>query len=179
MSVQTRNRLSTDRQLLESTVRSFFWRFREASYSTVRLIDFHCHELSRFSLHQSARILHNQGKIQANFWSFDTSVIYLYNLKSHPPPPYPRRASTQFWVNAPFSGFALTLSGHTTVGSTPLDELLARRRDPSLTTHNTHNRQTSTPTAGFEPTIPASERPKTHTSHRVATGISHNLKQYS
>ena len=31
--------------------------------------------------------------------------------------------------------------GRTTVGRTPLDEWLARRRDLYLTTHNTHNRQ--------------------------------------
>jgi hypothetical protein len=34
---------------------------------------------------------------------------------------------------------------HTTVGRTPLDEWSARRRDLYLTTHNTHNRQTSMP----------------------------------
>jgi len=33
----------------------------------------------------------------------------------------------------------------TTVGRTPLDEWSARRRDLYLTTHNTHNRQTSMP----------------------------------
>jgi hypothetical protein len=33
----------------------------------------------------------------------------------------------------------------TIVGRTPLDELLARHRDLYLTTHNTHNRQTSMP----------------------------------
>ena len=32
-----------------------------------------------------------------------------------------------------------------TVGRTPLDELSVRRRDPYLTTHNTHNKQTSMP----------------------------------
>jgi hypothetical protein len=37
-----------------------------------------------------------------------------------------------------------------------------RRGDNYLTTHNTHFRQISTPPAGFEPTIPASERPQTH-----------------
>jgi hypothetical protein len=42
---------------------------------------------------------------------------------------------------------------HTTVGRTPLDELSTRRRDLYLTTNNTHNRQTSIPPAGFEPTI--------------------------
>ena len=47
----------------------------------------------------------------------------------------------------------------TTVGRTPLHEGSARRRDLYLTTHNTHNRQTSMPPAGFETTIPGSELP--------------------
>ena len=37
----------------------------------------------------------------------------------------------------------------TTVGRTPLDEWLARRRDLYLTTHNTHKRDTSMPPVGF------------------------------
>ena len=40
-----------------------------------------------------------------------------------------------------------------------------------LTTHNTHNSQTSMPTAGFEPAIPASERPQSYALDRAATGI--------
>ena len=48
---------------------------------------------------------------------------------------------------------------HTTVGRTPLDERSTRRIDLYLTTHNTHNRQTSMPPVGFEPTISAGERP--------------------
>jgi hypothetical protein len=52
-------------------------------------------------------------------------------------------------------GFTITHFRHTTLGRTPLDEWLARRRDLYLTTHNTHNRQTSMPPAGFEPVIPA------------------------
>ena len=48
----------------------------------------------------------------------------------------------------------------TTVGRTPLDEWLARRRDLNLTTHDTHNRQISMPPVGFEPTISAGERPQ-------------------
>jgi hypothetical protein len=51
---------------------------------------------------------------------------------------------------------------HTTVGRTPLDEGSARRRDLYLTAHNTYNRQTSMPSAGFEPAIPAGERLQTH-----------------
>ena len=60
---------------------------------------------------------------------------------------------------------------HTTVGRTPLDKWSACRRDLYLTTHDTHNRQTSMPTAGFEPVIPANERQQTHVLDRAATGI--------
>ena len=54
-----------------------------------------------------------------------------------------------------------------TVGRTPLDESSARRRDLYLTTHNTHNRQISTPPVGFEPTISAGERPADHSPSGV------------
>jgi len=70
-----------------------------------------------------------------------------------------------------YRGFTITLR-HTTLGRTPLDELSARHTDLYLTTHNTHNRQTFIPPAGFEPTIPASERPQIHALDRAATGIS-------
>jgi hypothetical protein len=70
-----------------------------------------------------------------------------------------------------FRGFAITHFRHTTVGRTPLEEGPARSRDLYLTTHNTHNRQTSMPPAGFEPAIPASERPQTHAVVSAATGI--------
>jgi len=49
-----------------------------------------------------------------------------------------------------------------TVGRTPLDEISARSRNLYLTTHDTHNRQTSMPPVGFEPTISAGERPQTY-----------------
>ena len=58
----------------------------------------------------------------------------------------------------------------TTVGRTPLDKSSARPRDLYLTTHNTHNRQTSMPPVGFEPTFPAGERPQTYALDRAATG---------
>ena len=57
-----------------------------------------------------------------------------------------------------------------TVGTTPLDESSARRRDLCLTTHDTHNRQISMPPVGFEPTILAGERPQTYALDRAATG---------
>ena len=56
------------------------------------------------------------------------------------------------------------------VDRTPLEEGSARRRDIYLTTHNTYDRQTSMPPAGFEPTISAGERPQTYALDRAATG---------
>jgi hypothetical protein len=64
-------------------------------------------------------------------------------------------------------GFTITFR-HVTFGRTPLD---TDAETLYLTTHNTHKRQTSMPPVRFEPTIPASERPQTHSLHRVATGI--------
>jgi hypothetical protein len=58
----------------------------------------------------------------------------------------------------------------TTVGRTHLEEWWARHRDLYLTTHNTHNRQTSMPLVGFETTISAGERPQIHALDRAATG---------
>ena len=56
-----------------------------------------------------------------------------------------------------------------TVGSTPLGEWSAHRRDLYLTTHNIHNRQTSMAPVGFEPTVSAGERPQTYALDRAAT----------
>jgi len=66
-------------------------------------------------------------------------------------------------------GFTIILR-HTTLGRTPLDEWSARRRDLYLKTHDTHNRQTSMPPAGFELAISAGERPQAHALNRAATG---------
>jgi hypothetical protein len=60
---------------------------------------------------------------------------------------------------------------HITLCRTHLDEGSARRRHLYLTTHNTQNRQTSITPAGFEPAIPASERPQTHALDLAVTGI--------
>ena len=60
---------------------------------------------------------------------------------------------------------------HTTLGRTPLDVSSARRRDLYLKTHNTSKIQTSLPPAGFEPALPANERPKIHALDRATTGV--------
>ena len=70
-----------------------------------------------------------------------------------------------------YRGFTITLTGHTTLDGNPLDEGSVRSRDLYLTKHNTHERQTTMPPAGFEPEIPASERPQTNTLFRAATVI--------
>ena len=71
---------------------------------------------------------------------------------------------------SPFFRFLDHIQRRITFGRTPLDEWSARRRDLYLTTHNTHNRQTSMPSVGFEPTISAGERPQTYALDRAATG---------
>ena len=58
----------------------------------------------------------------------------------------------------------------TTVGRTFLDEESARRRDLHVTTHKNHNRQTTMPPVGFEPTISAGERSQIYALDRAATG---------
>ena len=58
----------------------------------------------------------------------------------------------------------------TTVGRTPLDKWSAHCRDLYLSAYNTHNRQTSMPPVGFEPTISAGERLQTYALDCAATG---------
>jgi hypothetical protein len=68
-----------------------------------------------------------------------------------------------------YRGFPITLR-HTTLSRTPMIVWSSRHRDLYLTTHNTHERHPY-PWGGFEPTIPASERPQSHALDRAANGI--------
>jgi hypothetical protein len=84
-------------------------------------------------------------------------------------------STAPIWPGPPHCrGFTITLR-NATFGRTPLDEWSARRRDPYITTHNTHNRHTPTPPTGFKPAIPESERMKTNFLDRIATGIGVHL----
>ena len=65
-----------------------------------------------------------------------------------PPPAQWARASS-------FTRFLDQAQRLTTFGSNPLDEWSARSRDLYLKAHDTHNRETSIPPLGFEPTISA------------------------
>jgi len=59
-------------------------------------------------------------------------------------------ATAPEWARASsFTRFLDHTQRRTTVGRTPLDEWWARRRHLYLTSHNTHNRQTSMPPVGF------------------------------
>ena len=79
------------------------------------------------------------------------------------------------WARASsFSRFLDHTQRRTTVGTTPLDDRSARRRDLYLTTHNTHSRQTSIPLMGFERTISIDERPQTYDLDRAAIGTGIN-----
>ena len=96
-------------------------------------------------------------------WSMPTSFFLSFFLCCG--------TSTQCGSWPPHSwGFLDHTQRRTTVGRTPLNEWSARRRYLYLTTHNTHNRQTSMPPVGFEPTISACERPQTYALDRAATG---------
>jgi len=79
---------------------------------------------------------------------------------------YPLVGTPHYWR------FTIILR-HTTLGTTSLDEWLARRGDLYLTTNNTYKRHTHTsmPPARFEPAFPASERSQTQALDRAAAGI--------
>ena len=98
--------------------------------------------------------------VEENQWSF--SQLYLFFFMA-------LAAQSRAMASSFLRFFEITLR-HTTVGRTPLDEWSARRTDLYQTTHNTHNRQTSMPPAGFEPKISAGERPQTYGLDRAATG---------
>jgi len=66
-----------------------------------------------------------------------------------------------------FSRFLDHTQRRITVSRTPLDEWSARPGELYLTTHNTHNRQTSMPPVGFESTFSAVERPQIYTLGRA------------
>ena len=129
--------------------------------------------------------------LRPNFWSRDMTMYLVLSAFTYSPISF-RAVTLSYLMSITFSVSyaicflwrwcptrAMTSSflrflDHTqrsiTVSSTPLDEWSARRWDLYLTTHNTHNRQTSMPPVGFEPTISASERPQTYALDRAATG---------
>jgi len=64
-----------------------------------------------------------------------------------------------------YRGYTITLD------KIPLDKRSALHRDLYFTTHTTHKRETFMLPAGFEPTVPASGWPQTHSLDLAAAGI--------
>jgi len=88
-----------------------------------------------------------------------------------PPSLFVSGATAPLWARtSSLSRFLDHTQRRTTVDKTPLDRWSVRRRDLYPTTHNTHNRQTSMPPVGFEPTISAGERPQTLAVERATAG---------
>jgi hypothetical protein len=79
----------------------------------------------------------------------------------------------QCTLTSSFMRFLDHTQRRTTVSRTPLDEWSVRRTELYLTTHNTHNRQTSMSPVGFETTMSAGERPQTHALDRAANGLAY------
>ena len=102
------------------------------------------------------------GLIVASSWVFYLSHLCRFVCFWYDSPQWARASS--------FTRFPDHTQRRATASRSPLDEWSARLRDLYLTTHNTHNRQTSTLPVGFEPTISAGERPQTYALDRAATG---------
>ena len=82
------------------------------------------------------------------------------------------RDTPQWARTSSFTRFLDHTQWRTTVDKTPLGKVISPTQRPLHdNTHNTHNRETSVPPVGFEPTILAGERSQTHASDRAATGI--------
>jgi hypothetical protein len=79
------------------------------------------------------------------------------------------------WLNSPcglvpthFGGFTITLTQPSVGLFWTSDQPFAETSTSTM--HNTHKRETSMPSVGFQPTIPGSERPQTHALDRAANG---------
>jgi len=88
---------------------------------------------------------------------FDFPEFHGATTLSEPGPPF-------------YRGFTVKLR-QTTLRKTPLDELSARHRDPYLTTHNTHKRQTSMPRWDSDPDFQQASGRAPHTLDRAALGL--------
>jgi len=79
------------------------------------------------------------------------------------------------WLGSPCGprppdwGFEITFI-HTTLGRIPPDRRSARRIDLCLSIYNAHKRRICMLPEGFEPAIPASERPQTRPLDTATTG---------
>jgi hypothetical protein len=111
-----------------------------------------------------------------NYSHHDTQISYIYSHPHRTNKCVKFRSLSLFYLLAHSRRRRILFSldhtrTHITVGRTPLDEGSARRRDLYLTTQTLYKRQTSMPSARFEPTIPASARLQTYALDGAATEI--------
>ena len=123
------------------------------------------------------QIFHRNINIYFKVWGGHQTVILI--LKAN-------ISLSLLWLCGPMGAMAssfLTFLDHTqqciTVHRTPLDAWSACLRDLYLTTHNTHNRQPSMPSVGFEPTISEGEWLQTYALDCSGTETSKQLIRLS
>jgi len=88
----------------------------------------------------------NRRNLANNIWPEWESNMAFFSWLDRPSGPWPPHSQ----------GFENTFRHtHITLGRTPLDEWWDRCSDLYLTIYNTHKRQISMPTAGFEPAKPS------------------------
>jgi hypothetical protein len=96
---------------------------------------------------------------------------------------YPRRTEFLFSCAAAaqcsMAYSFLRFLDHTQPCTSWQDDWSARHTDFYLTTYNAQKKEVSKPPAGFEPTIPASERKRNYSLDRTATGIGRNWTIYT
>ena len=127
----------------------------------------HCPILLHLRSNLWLRMLQRTNLSNVTFFPFlfETGhfCTYYFTAGATAPPP-------QWAMTSSFTRFLDRTKRRTTVGRTSLNEWSARCLHLYLTTHNTHNRKTSMPPAGFEPTIADDEWPQTYALDREATG---------
>ena len=116
--------------------------------------EIYLHNASKFSSYLSDNTwrLNNRNQFVNAVWKIIAVYIHIYIFSLW-------RCGPTRAMASPFLSFLDHTQWRIIVGRTPLDAWSVRRRDLYLTTHNTHNRQTSMPPVGFEPTISAGEWP--------------------
>jgi len=110
------------------------------------------------------------------FWLLYLLILLLHLRVRQLTPPKHRilRLTVQYLLIVDVQDYCVTWSHTDTTHSVGL--LWKRDRPVAKTTNNSHKRQISVPSEGFEPAIPGSERPQTSALDRSATGIeSENL----
>jgi hypothetical protein len=140
------------KELLSSKIRVPFEKLTVGEQVFNRIYNANVHNLLHKNSHWSPpRARWSQSKHFHHIPKWSTVILYIYIFFFY-----------YLWLWGPPLAMAsfTRLLDHTqrraTVGRTPLDEWSAPLRDLYLTTHN---RQTSMPPVGFEPTIAAGERP--------------------